>query len=162
MPSWRWQRSTTASAETAPVRGLGRISTMSKVFVDTNILAYTYDSGSPAKQEAARRALRENHDFVVSTQVLLELSVVLTQKLTPPLSLGDAEAAVRQVGKLEVVNADRVLVEQAMATAAAHQISLWDSMIIEAAREAACGELWTEDLATGATLRGVRVVNPLI
>lgn len=134
---------------------------MSKVFVDTNILAYAYDSGSPAKREAARRALKESHDFVVSTQVMLELYVVLTRKLTPALSAQDAEAVVRQVGQLEVVNADRVLVEQAMVTAAAHQLSAWDSMVLEAAREAGCGELWTEDLATGTSLRGVRVVNPL-
>lgn len=60
------------------------------------------------------------------------------------------------------VNADQVLVEQAMATAATHQISIWNSMIIEAAHGAGCDELWSEDLDAGATLRGVRVVNPLI
>ena len=29
------------------------------------------------------------------------------------------------------------------------------------AREAGCEELWTEDLATGSELRGVRIRNPL-
>lgn len=97
---------------------------MSRVVVDTNILACAYDAGSPARRETARRALRESHTLVVSTQVLLEPDVVLARKLTPVLSAQTVELVVRQVGRLEVANADHALIEQAMTTAAAHELSV--------------------------------------
>lgn len=133
----------------------------SKVFLDTNILAYLYDSASPGKQAAARAAIGEDRDFVVSTQVLLELYVVLTRKLAPALPAERAAEIVGRAADLGVVNADRVLVEHAMTTASAHQLSVWDAMILDAASEAGCEELWTEDLAEVSALRGVTVVNPL-
>ncbi len=59
---------------------------MPRVFLDTNILAYDLDAGTPDKQRKARAALaRPDHEFVISTQVLLELYVVLTRKLKPAL-----------------------------------------------------------------------------
>jgi predicted nucleic acid-binding protein len=36
------------------------------------------------------------------------------------------------------------------------------TLILEAAAFSGCEELWTEDLDTGATLRGVKIVNPLL
>ena len=52
------------------------------------------------------------------------------------------------------------LVLRAIDTAGQHRVSVWDAMVIEAAAEAACDQLWSEDLAHGRTVRGVRVVNP--
>ena len=60
-----------------------------------------------------------------------------------------------------MVATDADLVREAAATAAAHELSIFDAMIIEAAARAGY-ELWTEDLAGGSVLRGVRVVNPFI
>jgi predicted nucleic acid-binding protein len=40
------------------------------------------------------------------------------------------------------------------------QISLWDALIIHAARSAGAMVLYSEDLQPGAVLGGVRVVNP--
>lgn len=45
-------------------------------------------------------------------------------------------------------------------TVVEHQLSIWDAMILEAARLAGCSEVWTEDLASGSTIRGVKVINP--
>lgn len=135
---------------------------MSRVFVDTNILAYRFDAGDPDRQERARRALGQaEHEFVVSTQVMLELYVVLTRKLRPPVPAAAAEDALTELAALPVVAADAVLVRRAASTAGVHRMSIWDAMIIEAAHEAACDEIWTEDLAPGSTLRGVRITNPL-
>ncbi len=59
-----------------------------------------------------------------------------------------------------MVPADEHLVRRAANTAAAHQLSIFDALVLEAAAAAECEELWTEDLADGSTLRGVRIVNP--
>lgn len=131
------------------------------VFLDTNILAYQFDASEPEKQETARRLLTTaGHTFVVSTQVLLELFTVTTRKLRPPLPVPAARVALERLSSLTVVPADADLVLRAAGTAADHGLSIWDAMILEAAVLAGCDELWTEDLASGATLRGVRVVDP--
>jgi predicted nucleic acid-binding protein len=135
---------------------------MPRVFLDTNILAYDLDAGSPDKQRKVRAALaRPDHDFVISTQVLLELYVVITRKLRPALPEKAAAEVIGSLCRLPVVGTDAELVQRAIALSVRHQLSVWDALIVTAAREAGCEELWTEDLATGAQLRGVRIVNPL-
>ncbi len=135
---------------------------MSRVFLDTNILAYDLDAGTPEKQRRARAALAEpGREFVISTQVLLELYVVLTRKLRPALPEPAAAEVIKSLGRLPVVGTDGALVERAIALSVRHQLSVWDALIVTAAREAGCEELWTEDLAQGSELRGVRIRNPL-
>ena len=104
--------------------------------------------------------MAEPHTFIVSTQVLLELYSVLTRTFDPGLTAVQARAVLAEAATLPVVPADADLVMRATLTAQGHQLSIWDAMIVEAAAEAGCDELWTEDLAAGIELRGVRVVNP--
>lgn len=133
---------------------------MARTFIDTNVLAYLFDDRSPAKQAKAEEVLLGGGDFVLSTQVMLELSVVLTRKFDPPLSAAEGEQVLAGLARWEVVSSDAELVLQAARTAAEHQLSIWDAMVLTAARFAGCDELLTEDLADGASIRGVRIVNP--
>lgn len=135
---------------------------MSKVFVDTNILVYLFDASEPDKQQQASKLLQTtDYSLVVSTQVLLELFTVLTRKLKPPMPHATAAQAIEQLSQLPVVTADAALVNHAIATAGRHQLSIWDAMVVEAATLAGCMQLWSEDLAAGAHLRGVQIINPL-
>lgn len=133
---------------------------MPKVFVDTNVLAYRLDGREPEKRRAARARMGEAHTFIVSTQVLLELYSVLTRRFDPALRPAQARSVLDEVVTLPVVPADADLVMRATLTAQGHQLSIWDAMIVEAAAEAGCDELWSEDLPAGLELRGVRVVDP--
>jgi predicted nucleic acid-binding protein len=134
---------------------------MSRVFIDTNVLVYRFDASEPAKQAAAQQALASvEHTFIISTQVMLEFYVTVTRKLRPALSHEAAAEQAATLARLPVVSADHHLVERAVTTAGRHQLSVWDAMVLEAAVEADCEEIWTEDLADGATLRGVTVRNP--
>jgi predicted nucleic acid-binding protein len=136
---------------------------VSKVFVDTNLLAYQFDASEPDKQKRARDVLSTtDHTLVISTQVLLELFVVITRKLDPPLPHQAAAQVVEDLSRLWVVSTDSRLVQRAVATSGRHHRSIWDSLIVEAAADAGCDVVWTEDLATGSTIRGVTVVNPLL
>ena len=97
-------------------------------------------------------------EAVISTQVLIELHSVLTRKLGRTRT--DA-ARVLDALPLDVISTDAELVRVAAHTAARHELSIFDAMILEAAVRGGCDELWTEDLTHGSTLRGVRIVNPL-
>ncbi len=135
---------------------------MPNVFLDTNVLAYQFDGADPVKQSRAREVVTSaDHVYFVSTQVLLELFVVLTRKLQPAVPHASAAKVVRNLSQLAIVPADSRRVLRAIETAGQHPMSVWDAMIVEAAAEAACDELWSEDLRHGSTVRGVRVVNPL-
>lgn len=52
------------------------------------------------------------------------------------------------------------LLRNAFASAARWRISYWDAAIVEAACEAGCTTLLSEDLQDGMDFAGVRVVNP--
>ena len=127
-------------------------------FLDTNLLAYQFDDGAPERQARAREVfLAEAADAVISTQVMIELHAVLTRKLGR--TRADA-AAILEALDLPVVPADGALVRRAATTAAAHDLSIFDAMVLEAAAHGGCQEILTEDLAAGSVLRGVRIVNP--
>ena len=132
-----------------------------RVFLDTNVVAYRFDDADLAKQSVARGLEGRFPDttFVLSTQVLLELASVLTRKLSPPRPLDLVASIIAQLAPFASPT-DAQLVLRALDTAARHQLSVWDAMIVEAAAEAGCAQLWTEDLSAGAVLRGVEVVNP--
>jgi predicted nucleic acid-binding protein len=130
-------------------------------FVDTNVLVYCHDRGEPAKREKALALLASSErDLVVSTQVLQEFYVTVVRKLEKPLGQASAEAAVRDLAQLPVVTVDPPMVLAAIATSRAHQLSLWDALILQAAIAGGCHEVLTEDLQDGFQLGPVIVTNP--
>ena len=48
----------------------------------------------------------------------------------------------------------------ALVLAGAGRASYWDALLIATAAEAGCKSILTEDLADGAALHGVRIINP--
>jgi predicted nucleic acid-binding protein len=68
-----------------------------RTFVDTNVLIYAHDVDSKEKHTVAKEtlsALWANRTGVLSTQVLQELYVDVTKKLSKPLSKRFARAVV--------------------------------------------------------------------
>ena len=132
-------------------------------FVDSNVVVYAADEAPEerVKHETATRLLAdEPDDLVISTQVLQEFYVVVTRKLLHPLAEDRAARAVRGLTKLEVVGVDVPLVLAAINTSTTAELSLWDALIIEAARQAGCTRVYSEDMSHGQVIRGVRVENP--
>lgn len=134
---------------------------MSKIFLDTNILIYSIDKKEPSKLKKARRILKNvviDHHPVISTQVIQEFYVVATTKLKADVPI--VKNIVHNFRNMEVVNNDLDLVEQAIDISIVSQLSFWDSLIVASAEKAKCEFIFSEDLASGATYRGVAVRNP--
>ena len=136
---------------------------MSRVFVDTNILVYTLDADTPLKRDRAREVLRDrarNDELFISTQVLQEFFVAATRKLRiEPLV---AKESLASLERLNVVVVTKPLIDEAIDLSILHQLSFWDSLIVAAATDARCEILLTEDLSHGQSIRGLKVVNPLL
>jgi predicted nucleic acid-binding protein len=130
-------------------------------FVDTNVLVYAHDEDEPVKRRQALALLEEvGARMTLSPQVLAEFYVTVTRKLPRPL---DAQVAAAQVDALRAaatVTTDADLIIDAIQLSQAHQLSLWDAMILRSAERGGCDTLFSEDLQDGLTLAGVTVRNP--
>jgi predicted nucleic acid-binding protein len=130
-------------------------------FLDTNIFVYAYDADWAAKRVTAQRLLQEGWSslgkYAISVQVLQELFVNLRKK---GLSEKDTSQVVRDLQSWPVIENTVELLNAALEEHSRWNISLWDGMILAAARESGAGELLTEDLNHGQDYGGVRVVNP--
>jgi predicted nucleic acid-binding protein len=130
-------------------------------FVDTNVLVYTDDRDSPAKQEAALELferLRRERTGVVSTQVLQEYFEASTRKLGVDEEL--ARRKVQLFGGLDVVVLDMRQILGAIDLVRLHRLSFWDALIIQAALDASCRVLYSEDLQPDRRIHGLRIRNP--
>jgi predicted nucleic acid-binding protein len=142
--------------------GNERTFTMSKVFLDTNILVYSLDRSDPDKQNRCRqliKSLTTENIGVISTQVMQEFYVASTTKLgADPLIVKDI---LRSLQRFETVIINPTLIKEAVDCSIINRISFWDALIIAAAESAKCKLLWTEDLNHGQIVRGVRIEDPL-
>jgi predicted nucleic acid-binding protein len=130
-------------------------------FLDTNVLVYLFDRDTPDRQKRAQEVVETlGAQAVVSTQVLQEFYVTVTRKLARPLSEADAEAAVRDLAHLQVIDTDRELVLEAVARSRADRMSFWDALIVESALRGGCERVLSEDLQDGRRFDGVRIENP--
>lgn len=132
------------------------------VFVDTNILVYAHDTDAGARHVVAKEKVKALWSAPippsVSVQVLQELYVNLVRKGASAKAAGEL---VSDYFQWEVIPNSGDLLSEVMAGVERWKISLWDSLIIAAAREAGAGLLWSEDLNEGQDYNGVVVVNPL-
>jgi predicted nucleic acid-binding protein len=142
--------------------GSGRICTMSKIFIDTNILVYSLDSHHPIKQAECRsllRALANDLRGVISTQVMQEFYVASTRKLgVDPLLTKDI---LHSFERFEIVIITPETIKDAVDCSIINRLSFWDALIVVAAESARCERVWSEDLNDGQVIRGVRIENPL-
>ena len=131
-----------------------------RAFVDTNVLAYAYDAAETAKQPLARETLERlwgARNGVLSTQVLQEFYNVATRRLDPPMSRDEAREIMDLYTTWPVVLLEPALILAATHIEEEHQVSLWDALVLEAARVAGAERLLTEDLQHGQVIAGVRV-----
>ncbi|HXV61308.1 MAG TPA: PIN domain-containing protein [Vicinamibacteria bacterium] len=134
-----------------------------RVFVDTNVLVYLFDSDQPEKQDSARNLLNrlvKEATIVVSTQVLQEFYVTVTMKLAEPLPPQDAIDATRGISAYHVVQVDPSLIFAAIKLHEEEGTSFWDAMIIRAALESGCELLMSEDMQHGRRFGNLTVDNP--
>jgi len=134
-----------------------------RVFVDTNILVYAYDSSAGIKNREARKILADlwaSGLGVLSTQVLQEFFVTVTRKLPKFMDPGIARNVVRDLLNWEVVTVDGDTILDAIDLYRSQGWSFWDSLIIAAAGKGGCALLLSEDLSSGQRVGKVTIRNP--
>jgi predicted nucleic acid-binding protein len=152
-----------ARGERSPGREMNY--TRGRFFVDTNLLVYAYDSSAGKKWElacAAISALWKHRTGIISTQVVQELFVALTQKVAGPISPKKAREIIADLlhWPLVVIDADNIL--RAVDVQITYRLSFWDSLILQAAISSRVDYLLSEDLQHGQVIESVTIVNPFL
>jgi predicted nucleic acid-binding protein len=132
-------------------------------FVDTNILIYAEDRDSGRKHDIARDLvikLWDDRDGVLSIQVLQEFFVNVTRKLRRPLTPAKALQIVREYLTWNIVQNTGELLVAASQLQQKANLSFWDAMIVQAAIDAGCDRLYSEDLNAGQKIGALVIVNP--
>jgi len=131
------------------------------VAIDSNVLAYAEGVNGTQNRDAAIALLQAlpPESTLVPVQALGELFAVLVRKARK--SRADAAAAVLSWGDaFPLIETSNDVLLAATDLAQAHQLSLWDAVMLSAAADARCRLLLSEDLQEGFTWRGVTVTNP--
>ena len=132
-------------------------------FVDTNILVYAEDADAGSKRDTARDLLTDlwkTRQGALSVQVLQEFYVTVTRKLKRPMPKERAREIVLEYLAWTVIPNTGELLAAALDLQPRLGLSFWDAMIVQAAVEAGCDHLYSEDLNAGQRYGTLTVINP--
>ncbi len=131
-----------------------------RIFLDSNILIYAFSESEPEKRAVARDLWRHS-DAWISTQVINEVSNVLSRKFK--VAFRDVDRVVDEITRtLPVLTVDLTIIREAIALAQRHPHSYFDALMLAAAAHLECETLYSEDLQHGGRIGGVRILNPFI
>jgi predicted nucleic acid-binding protein len=132
-----------------------------RVFLDTSVLVYAYDRGSPLERARAWTVIESaRFGLVVSPQVMVEFYATVTNS-PGGLSERDAEAAIRDLtAAADIVVPKPTWVLDAIATARRDQVPIRDASIIHGALAGRCRRLVTGRLQHGRRFGDLTIENP--
>ena len=137
-----------------------------KVFLDTNLLLYAYDAGSPAKHAVALRILEDlwkSGNGILSTQILQEFFVNVTKKIPKPLSVAVGREIVEDFLKWKIVPVEgRTILRAIDLHEKQPMYAFWDSLVIQSAIEGGARWLLSEDLRDGRKIGDLTIRNPFL
>jgi predicted nucleic acid-binding protein len=134
-----------------------------RAFFDSNVLVYMFDEEAPDKQARARELFEEHARtgrIVISPQVLQEFYVIVTRKLGRPVTQEDALATVTHLSTYPVVPVDSATILRAIRLHQGASLSFWDALIVQAALEGNCTQLFSEDLQDQRRFGDLKIENP--
>jgi predicted nucleic acid-binding protein len=139
--------------------------TKGRFFVDTNLLVYAYDSSAGEKWDTSSEVvslLWVHRTGVISTQVVQELFVALTQKVKNPIRPERAKMIIFDLLRWPLVVNDGKDILRAVDLHIRHHFSFWDSLILQAAITSKSEFLLSEDFQDGQIVDSVTIINPFL
>jgi predicted nucleic acid-binding protein len=126
---------------------------------------YAYDSSAGDKWRTSVEILSLlwiHHTGVLSTQVLQELFVSLTQKVQNRIPVKAAKEIILDLLRWPLVVNDEKNILGAIDIQMKHHFSFWDSLILQAAFVSKSEFLLSEDFQDGQVIGSVTIANPFL
>ncbi len=137
-----------------------------RIFFDTNISLYCFDTREPRKQERAKDLLAYGASSglgIVSYQVLQEFCNVASNVRRMTLPTDNIMAFISHfLEPMNRVPASTELLAQALQIKQDTSYGFYDSLILAAAQQAGCTTVYSEDMQHQQTVGSVRIVNPFV
>jgi predicted nucleic acid-binding protein len=136
-----------------------------KLFFDTNVLVYAYDHSDLVKKNRAISLIEEGlnaGNAVISTQVLSEFFVTVTQKIEKKMSHKSAVTAMEYLAVMDIGEINLKIVLGAAQITERFGFSFWDALIIEAARTFGATTLYSEDMQDRQKIDRLTIRNPFL
>jgi predicted nucleic acid-binding protein len=134
-------------------------------FVDANLFIYSINPAQPAKRELAATLIQRlwmEQSGRTSIQAMNELYAVTTRKLRHVVLPERVSTLLDQLLLWNPQPLDSAVFQRARDIELRHKLNWWDCLIVAAARLQHCSVLYSEDLQHGATIDGVKIVNPFV
>jgi predicted nucleic acid-binding protein len=135
-----------------------------KIFVDTNVLVYAFGTKKGVipdpRTEVAERIVIAGG--AISVQVLNEFAQVCSRKVRLGWDqiLGYLETIKELCGPALPITLE--IHEAAVALSKRYGFSVYDSLILAAAKRAGCTTVYSEDMQHGQVVEGLRIENPFL
>ena len=137
-----------------------------RIFFDTNVTLYCFDTREPRKQERAKDLMAYGASSglgIVSYQVLQEFCCVASNVRRMTLATEKIMAFITHfLEPMNRVPASTELLAQALQIKEDTQYAFYDCLILAAAQQAGCTTVYSEDMQHQQTVGSVRIVNPFV
>ena len=136
-----------------------------RVFLDTNVLVYAFDSSAGEKHRIAQKELSglwDSGQGLISTQVLQEFYVTITKKVPKPVDPIFARVIIQDLLQWKVIINDGPSILEAIEIQKKHRFSFWDALVVQAAVKGEADILLSEDFEPGRWVDGLTIRNPFI
>jgi len=132
-----------------------------KVFLDTNVVIYSYSEDEPEKQEIANDILEQyNNQIIISNQVINELSNTLFRKFK--LNADEVRETVLELNNnFPIVNFNLQTQLKGIELKGKYKLQFYDSMILATALENGCSIVFSEDMQHNQVIENrLTIINP--
>ena len=134
------------------------------VFVDTNILVYSYSLDDPVKVERSRKLLRidlDECDIFISTQIINEFYATMSRRRVPHDSIKQIINELYKCTQIRTLTFQ--IIEFALELKEKYLYSWWDSLVLSSALESNCSVLYSEDMQHKQIIENsLEIINPFI
>jgi predicted nucleic acid-binding protein len=138
----------------------------SRFFLDTNIFVYAIDRSDPLKLRRSTLLIRDaigTRKGVISYQVVQEFFQVALKRFAQPMTPVDGEQYLATVlSPLLAIHSSEELYVGGLRLQARYRLSWYDALIVQAARQAECSILYSEDFQHGQKFDNLQIVNPFL
>ena len=132
-----------------------------KVFLDTNVVIYSYSEDEPKKQEIANDILEQyNNQIIISNQVINELSNTLFRKFK--LDANEVREVILELNdNFPIVNFNLQTQLKGIELKGKYKLQFYDSMILATALENGCNIIFSEDMQHNQVIENrLTIINP--
>jgi predicted nucleic acid-binding protein len=131
-----------------------------KVFLDSNIIIYTYSNSELEKQKQSRLIFEQYDNVNISNQVINEVTNILFKKFK--LESTQVETTVLQINDITTIfNFTLETQIKAIRLKKDYNLQFYDALIIATALENNCNILYSEDMQDSIVIDNkLKIINP--